>query len=166
MTARRKKIRIPIRWGKKKPASQNQDSDAVDWRSVAARLQLDMENYRNRQQRLAENQVLTMKRDLLLQFLEIIDNMERGLPHLKSGSGDDQSVKATYAEMISLLSRVGVERIPAAGQAFDPTYHEAVATVPADPEQIEDLLVVEEEQQGYRLGDYVLRPARVVVAKK
>ena len=68
--------------------------------------------------------------------------------------------------MLALLRSEGVEPIAALGKPFDPDWYEAVATVPAMPGQEHDMVVVEEEAKGYRIGERLLRPARVIVAKK
>ncbi len=71
-------------------------------------------------------------------------------------------LKLVQAELIAGLGRAGVERFEPQGQRFDPEYHEAVAQQPV--EGAETGTVVEVYQCGYRLGDAVIRPARVLVA--
>jgi molecular chaperone GrpE len=77
-----------------------------------------------------------------------------------------QGVQLAYDGILTLLIREGVERIFAQGRPFDPEVHEAVAVVSAPPDQQEDMRVVEEMSSGYRFNDRVLRPAKVVVAKR
>jgi molecular chaperone GrpE len=62
------------------------------------------------------------------------------------------------------LARAGIESFSPAGEVFDPTLHEAVATAPQPLDGAESGTVVEVYQAGYRLGESVIRPARVVVA--
>lgn len=140
--------------------------EAVDWRDMALRLRADMDNYRRRQQRLAEEQVGVEKKRLLLGFLGVVDNLDRIIRYLDPTNPHQQSIKATYDDMMKLLRLEGVEPIGAVNTPFDPLLHDAVAMIPASDGQKETLLILEEEQKGYRIGDQVLRPARVIVAKR
>ena len=70
----------------------------------------------------------------------------------------------THRSMMKLLEREGVEQIEAKGQSFDPKWHEAVSAVPHKAVGVEPNTVVEVTQPGYRIGERLLRPARVVVA--
>jgi len=147
------------------PVVEVQDA-AVDWRDQALRLRADMDNYRRRQQRLAEDQIAQAKAALLLKYLGVLDSLERVVAHLRPDDAYDQSVRVTYDQMLKVLRSEGVEPIAAVGEPFDPAWHEAVAMVSAPDHQKEDLLVIDEEQRGYCLGEQLLRPARVIVAKK
>jgi molecular chaperone GrpE len=71
-------------------------------------------------------------------------------------------IKLVHAEVIAALNRAGIELYSPAGERFDPTRHEAVAQQPV--EGAEPGTVVEVYQRGCRLGDSVIRPARVLVA--
>ena len=71
-------------------------------------------------------------------------------------------IKHVHSDVVGALKRVGIEWYSPEGEAFDPQYHEAVAQQPV--EGAEPGTVVEVFQRGYRLGENVLRPARVVVA--
>ena len=133
-----------------------------DWRALALRLQADMDNFRKRQARRAEEAIAAERERLLRLILPVADNLSRALNH--DGPGDEalrQGVELTYRELMRLLEAEGVTRIEPVGQPFTPDWHEAVAAVPADAESG---TVVEEVQAGYKLGDKLLRPARVVVA--
>ncbi|MGC9468208.1 MAG: nucleotide exchange factor GrpE [Anaerolineae bacterium] len=138
----------------------------VDWQDAAMRLKAEMENYRKRQKRWAEDEVEQEKARLLRKFLEVVDNLEYALNHLDPQDPAHQGVQLAYEGILSLLLREGVERIFAQGRPFDPNRHEAVAVVPASRGQIEDMRVVEVMSPGYQYGGRVLRPAKVVVAKQ
>ena len=71
-------------------------------------------------------------------------------------------IKHVHSDLIAALQRAGIERYSPEGEPFDPTLHEAVAQQPV--EGAEPGTVVEVFQRGYRMGDSVVRPARVVVA--
>lgn len=146
--------------------SAEASKEAVDWRDMALRLRAEMDNYRRRQQRLAEEQIAAERRRLLSAFLTVPDNLERIVTHLRPDDPHHESIKVAYDEFIKLLRLEGVEAIDAVGAPFDPQLHEAVAMVPAVDGQREQMLVIDEEQKGYRIGEQILRPARVIVAKR
>jgi molecular chaperone GrpE len=133
-----------------------------DWQSMALRLQADMDNFRKRQARRADDAVAEERERLLRLILPIADNLIRALHD--DGQGYDplrQGVELTYRELMRLLEAEGVARVEALGQEFSPEVHEAVGTVTTDAEAG---IVVEELESGYKLGERLLRPARVVVA--
>lgn len=135
----------------------------TDWQAMAQRLQADMDNFRKRQQRRADEAVTGEKERLLNRILPIADNLARALNHEEpSNPSLQQGVELIYRELMRLLEAEGVTRIEAVGQTFTPELHEAVAAVPA-PQEPET--IVEEIEPGYLLGDKLLRPARVVVAE-
>jgi molecular chaperone GrpE len=138
---------------------------AEEWRDQAARLQADMENYRKRQQRLAQDQIAGEQQRLLNAFLGIMDDLERALA---APAGDDeglrQGVEMTHRAALQLLEKEGVKPLQAEHQPFDPNWHEAVATVAPNDDKVAPNTVVQVMETGYRLGDRLLRPAKVVVA--
>ena len=115
------------------------------------------------------------RRDVLVSLLEVVDNLDRAIDaalRLRSGQARDnaaadpllQGVELVRDQFLAKLDGFGVKRIASDGAAFDPSLHEAVTTVPAsDPSQ--DGRVVGIVRHGYRIGDEVLRPALVAVAK-
>jgi molecular chaperone GrpE len=108
------------------------------------------------------------RRDILAGFLDVIDNLERAIAAAsQAGTADAlvQGVELVRQQFLSKLEGIGVKRIEADGRPFDPLVHEAVTTVPvADASQ--DGLVVGVVRPGYRIGDDILRPALVAVAKE
>jgi molecular chaperone GrpE len=98
-------------------------------------------------------------------LLPAVDNLDRALAAAEAASNDGDlvsGIKLVHADVIAALARVGIEPFSPEGERFDPQHHEAVAQQPV--EGTEPGTVVEVYQRGYRLGDSVLRPARVVVA--
>lgn len=178
MPPSKKKVRIPIRrpgdadlpiQEAEEPvaepcpeANETPAEKPVDWSDAALRLRAEMDNFRKRQQRLAEERITAEKMRLLTGFVGIVDNLERVIAHLSADDPHHRSIQVTYNEMMKLLRLEGVEPIEAVGALFDPLQHEAVAMVPAQDGQ--DMRIIDEEQKGYRLGDQILRPARVIVA--
>jgi molecular chaperone GrpE len=153
-----------------KPAEQRDQvkeaqARAEEWRGQVARLQADMENYRKRQQRLAQDQIDTERQRLLNAFLVVVDDLERALA---APAGDAralrQGVELTHRAALQFLQKEGVEPLQAEYQPFDPNWHEAVATVGHNGHGLAPNTIVQVVEAGYRLGDRLLRPAKVVVA--
>jgi molecular chaperone GrpE len=143
---------------------------ADEYLQLAQRTQADFENYRKRAVRetaLAKERGATK---LALELLPAVDNLERALEHAPAESDpahpDDgafvSGIKHVHSDVVAALQRAGIERYSPEGEQFDPTLHEAVAQQPV--EGYEPGTVVEVFQRGYRIGDSVVRPARVVVA--
>jgi molecular chaperone GrpE len=139
---------------------------ADEYLELAQRTRADFENYRKRAAREAaaaqERGVVKLVRELL----PAVDNLDRALEAVAAnGDSSDEllsGIKLVHAEVIAALNRAGVERFSPKGERFDPERHEAVAQ--QSVEGAESGTVVEVYQRGYRLGDSVIRPARVVVA--
>jgi molecular chaperone GrpE len=142
-----------------------------EYLALAQRTQADFENYRKR---VARESALAQERGvakLAKELLPAIDNLERAIVEIALATGEtDQDpllggVRLVLSELTAALARVGVESFSPDGEAFDPSLHEAMATVPQPPEGgSASGTVVEVYQPGYRLGESVIRPARVVVA--
>jgi len=138
---------------------------ADEYLELAQRTKADFENYRKRAAREAaiaqERGVIKLVRELL----PAVDNLDRALAALNGRTEDDElasGVKLVHDEVIAALGRAGVELFSPEGDRFDPERHEAVAQQPA--EGAETGTIIEVYEQGCRLGDSVIRPARVVVA--
>lgn len=142
----------------------NVKKDDVDWKSVAARLQADMANYRKRQEGRASDEITREKQRLLREFLSIVDQFETILTHIDPNDATHVGVQLAYDALLLLLQREGVKRMDAVGTPFDPAYHEAVARIKADGDAMGMSTIVKVTQPGYTLDDALLRPARVVVA--
>ncbi|MCD6345651.1 MAG: nucleotide exchange factor GrpE [Anaerolineae bacterium] len=140
--------------------------EAEDWRGLALRLQAERQTYRRRQQQHTEERITEEQNRLLREFLEVADNLEEALSHIERDDPLYRGVQITYDGLCNLLHREEVEPFSAVGQPFDPQYHAAVALVPALPAQEAELVVIAEEQRGYRRGEQLLRPARVIVARR
>ena len=127
----------------------------------------DFEEARLRLRREISKDVERARRDVLAEMLEVVDNLDRAVEsvgHVPSVESVIQGVDLVRRQFLSKLEGLGVTRIDAAGEQFDPLLHEAVTTVPAaSPEQ--DGAIVGIVRHGYRVGADVLRPASVAVAK-
>jgi molecular chaperone GrpE len=146
------------------PREAPEEEGTEVWRDRALRLQADMENYRKRQQRLAEERIVEEREQLLRAFLRVADDLERALnANAVSLESLREGVELTHQTLMQILDQEEVELIQAIGRPFDPTRHEAVGTVPHQRAGIEPGMVAVVVQEGYRLGDRLLRPARVIV---
>ena len=146
-------------------AVRDQSEEVEEWRDRALRLQAEMDNYRKRQQRCAQDQIEAERHRLLGGFLRVVDDLERALAApVASTAGLREGIELTHRAAMQFLQQEGVERIEAKNRAFDPNWHEAVATVGHNGKQAGTCTVVEVVEPGYRLGERLLRPAKVVVA--
>lgn len=130
------------------------------------RVAADFDNFRRRQEADRQRQVDLLKEDLFRTLLPILDHLERASGAARTGAGVDslaQGIELVLRDTRRILEKHGVQPIEAVQQAFDPSLHEAVLT--DEREDVPDETVVEELQRGYRLGDRVLRPSMVKVAR-
>ena len=128
------------------------------------RLFADFENYRRRVERDRANVAQAGKKELILSLLAVIDNFERALEHLdEAPESISTGIRGIQKQLLNLLEAEGVTSFESKGEKFDPTRHEAIATV--EDEDLEPETVFDELQRGYLLGKELLRPARVRVVK-
>ncbi len=123
-------------------------------------VQADFENYRKRVEREREEDRKYANQQIVEEFLEVRDNLERALAN--SGETVVEGVELTLRQLDNLLKKHGVEEINPAGERFDPSFHEALM---ADEGDVEDETVSEVLQKGYMLHSRVLRPAKVKITK-
>jgi molecular chaperone GrpE len=141
---------------------------ADEYLELAQRTRAEFENYRKRTAKEAAAAQERGAARLALELLPAIDNLDRALAHaaaVPEENGDASlisGIKHVHSDVLAALKRVGIEPFSPEGEPFDPQYHEAVAQQPF--EGTVPGTVVEVYQRGYRLGESVLRPARVVVA--
>ena len=126
------------------------------------RLAAEYDNYRKRTTKEKENVYADAKADTVKEFLGVLDNLERGLAQFAEGDPHRQGMELICRQFLAVLEKLGVTRIEAQGQPFDPQKHDAVMHV--EDENAGENTVVEVLQQGYQLGDKVLRFAMVKVA--
>lgn len=129
------------------------------------RLAAEFDNYKRLAQRDQRDQIRFGNEQLLKELLPVVDNLERAIKAAKNGGSGDglvQGVDLTLKQLTGALGKFGVQAIPTVGQPFDPTGHQAVASVPS--EEIAAQHVVEEFQRGYKLHDRILRAAMVTVS--
>jgi molecular chaperone GrpE len=134
------------------------DEHLNDLKRVAA----EFENYRKRVLRDQESLVARAHERLVKELLPVLDDLERALAAAEEHEEAklEEGVRLVHRELAETLAREGLAEVETDGQ-FDPHVHEALLSQPSDEDEG---TVIEVVQKGYRLGDRVVRPARVVVA--
>jgi molecular chaperone GrpE len=146
---------------------------ADEYLELAKRTKADFENYRKRAAREAAAAQDRGIAKLARELLPAVDNLDRAVAAVEStGAADEDQpngaatlisgIKLVHADVLAALQRAGIERYSPKGEQFNPQRHEAIAQQPVEGAQ--PGTIVEVYQQGYVLGEAVIRPARVVVA--
>jgi len=123
----------------------------------------DFENYKKRIERDLSRIALDGRKTVLRKMLPVLDNLERALA-FEDSDGVRGGLQATLRMFEGVLAGENVKAVPLKGLPFDPNLAEAIATQPP-PEGVNEDTVLEEAHKAYTMGDEVLRPAQVVVAK-
>jgi len=123
-------------------------------------------NFKNRVERERRELIDAAGADILTDLLPIVDNFERALQAAAPPEADAfrRGIELIHKQMLDLLRRRGVTPIDALGAGFDPRYHQAVIHEVSDEHREGEVML--ELQRGYLLGDRLLRPAMVKVAKR
>ena len=130
------------------------------------RLGAEFENYKKRTDREFTRRVQFANEDLFREVLPILDDLERAVNSTQEESSFEklkEGVTLVYHNFKNVLKRRGVERVESVGEPFDPELHEAMMV--RESEEHESQIVIEEFEKGYKMGDTVLRHAKVVVSK-
>lgn len=139
---------------------------AGEYLSGWQRARADLDNYRRRILMDQEHQRLQLKRHLINELIPLMDNFRAITVHLPADLKDNdwaQGVLHVTRQLEQLLSQFGVMPIDQLDQPFDPQLHEAVATVKDQSKSSGSIVAI--LQSGYKIGDQVIRPAKVKVAK-
>ncbi|MDX6610085.1 MAG: molecular chaperone GrpE [Solirubrobacterales bacterium] len=140
-----------------------------EYLDLAKRTKADFENYRKRMASEVQAGAARGKAEVIREVVPVLDDLERAIqaagldPEGDSEDGLSHGVLLVFRSLRDSLSRNGVEAVDPKGEKFDPMQHEALSTRPA--EGVEPGTVVEVLQKGYRLGEQLIRPARVVVGE-
>ena len=131
------------------------------------RLAAEFENYKRRSQRDLSEAITFANESLLKNLLPVIDNLERAIQCGKDAGLNNavmDGIELTRKSFLETVEKLGLRQISSAGQAFDPSMHQAVAQV--ESSTLEPNMVVDEFQKGYFLHDRIARPAMVTVSKE
>ncbi len=140
-----------------------------EYLDLAKRTKADFENFRKRMTSEVQASAARGKGELLREVVPVLDDLERAIqaagldPEGDSDEGLAHGVLLVFRSLRDSLSRNGVEAVDPKGEKFDPMAHEALSMQPV--EGVDSGTVVEVLQKGYRLGDQLVRPARVVVSE-
>ena len=139
------------------------ESKASEYKDGWARSQAEFQNYKKRIERDNELMYASMKGDIIKKVLPALDDLERALQNRPSEDAWASGIELITRKLQNILENEGLKRIEARGAAFDPNYHEAITHEPSD--EVESGHVIEVVQNGYTLGERVIRPALVRVAQ-
>jgi molecular chaperone GrpE len=131
------------------------------------RVSAEFDNYKKRSTRELEDFRKFANQSLLKEMLSVVDNLELAIHSADENQTHESSLKEgldlTHREILRVFEKFQVTLIESKGEAFDPTYHEAVMQEETD--EFPENTVITEMQKGYLIHDRLLRPAMVVVAK-
>jgi len=149
--------------GPSRAGEAGETDDALKLKERLAYLAAEFENFRKRVAREREAQAAFGNERLLLAVLPFLDNLERAMGQAAASADALLSgVRMTYDLFLSELRKFGLEQLPAQGGMFDPSLHEAIASVPSLG--MAGGTIVAEARKGYLLNGRLLRPAQVTVA--
>lgn len=123
----------------------------------------DLEAAKARVDRDATRVVDEMRGQLVAELLPVLDNLDRSV----AAGGDEavvEGVRLVRAQLAGVLKKYGLERFDVLGELFDPRQHDAVSVMAVDNPAL-DGVVIDQWEPGYRIGERLLRPARVVVGR-
>jgi molecular chaperone GrpE len=135
-------------------------------RDQLLRTAADYDNFRKRARREQEDATRRGRETTIKDLLPIFDNLERAATHAESGADVKavaDGVRMVSKQFVDTLERMGIKRVVTIGRAFDPSQHEAIHHLESN--EYPAGTVMAEVQAGYAIGDFLVRPAMVVVSK-
>ena len=139
------------------------EAKTVEYKDGWARSQAEFQNYKKRIERDNEMMYASMKGDIIKKVLPALDDLERALANRPADDAWASGIELIARKMQNILEGEGLKRIDAKGKEFDPNFHEAISHEPND--EVESEHVIDVVQNGYMLGERVIRPALVRVAQ-
>ena len=160
-------VTIPL----KEYADQLEELDSLrakvdDFSDGWQRERADFSNYRKRIDRDKESDRLSYRIDILRKYLDVHDDLERAVKNIPDEIAATpwfSGLELIFQKLTRLLKNEGIEEIEAEGKVFNPDFHEAISSEENPDFKNEE--IIEVVQKGYKLGDRVIRPARVKIAK-
>ena len=139
------------------------ESKTSEYKDSWLRSQAEFQNYKKRLERDNELTYVSMKGDIIKKVLPVLDDLERALQNRPADNSWANGIELIARKLQNLLDSEGIKRIEAEGMEFDPNFHEAISHEPAD--SVKSGFVIAVVQNGYMLGERVIRPALVRVAQ-
>lgn len=130
------------------------------------RSQADYLNFKRRVEDGRKDMADLVKSDLILKILPVLDNFKRAFKHIPFDQQDSDwvlGIKQLEKQLENILEAEGLERIESLKKPFDPNLHEAILSI--EDKNHKSGIIIEETEAGFKLGDKVIRPAKVKVAK-
>ena len=146
----------------KKQLEESQ-AQAAEYKDGWQRAVADFQNYRKRVERENGEVYQNAVAGIIKSYLPIVDDLERALQSRPADLAWVEGIELIYRKLQAILEAEGVKRIEAEGQVFDPTVHEAISQEPSENHASGQVIAV--VQNGYMLGERVIRPALVRVAQ-
>jgi len=146
----------------KKQLEENQ-AQAAEYKDGWQRAVADFQNYRKRVERENSGVYQNALAEIIKSYLPIVDDLERALQSRPADLAWVEGIELIYRKLQAILEAEGVKRIEAEGNVFDPNLHEAISQEPAEGQESGRVIAV--VQNGYMLGERVIRPAIVRVAQ-
>ncbi len=138
-------------------------AQAAEYKDGWQRSVADFQNYKRRVEAERAETYQTAVANIIKRYLPVLDDMERALQARPEGLAWADGIELIYRKLQSILESEGIKRINAEGQMFDPNFHEAIGEEHADGAKSGQVIAV--VRNGYMLGDKVIRPAMVRVAR-
>ena len=126
------------------------------------RVLAEFENYKKRSSKERETLYNSIVSDIVEVFLPVVDNLENALKIETQDMEYKKGIELILKQFKDILKTKGVEEIPAMGEIFDPSLHEAVSSVQDPNKNAQE--IVQEYRKGYKIGSKVIRHSMVVVA--
>jgi molecular chaperone GrpE len=139
------------------------EAQASEYKDKWIRSEAEFQNYRKRIERDHESTRISMKGDIVKKILPVLDDLERALQNRPADDLWAGGIELIVRKFQGVLESEGIKRIEAEGREFDPNFHEAISNEPS--EEVESGHVIAVVQNGYMLGERVIRPALVRVAQ-
>ena len=127
----------------------------------------EFDNYRKRTMKEKAELIKSAAEKLMVAELPVVDDMDRALENMEKGSDAEACIegfKLIVQKFKNILAQQGLEKIETEGQDFDTDFHEAIALIPAPTEELKGK-ILDCVQQGYKLGDKVIRHSKVAVGQ-
>ena len=142
---------------------EKQEGETQEYVSLSQRLQADFENFKKITEKRNVEIVKFANENLIMEFLDCYEDLERSLT-IENNEDFRKGVELIYNKFGDILTKEGVEEIPAKGEKFDLNRHEALMVQESD--DVENGYIIEELMKGYMYKDKVLKYSKVIVCKK
>lgn len=139
------------------------EAKIIEYKDGWARSQADFQNYKKRIERDNELMYANMKGDIIKKVLPALDDLERAMQNRPADDAWANGIELVVRKFQNIMENEGLKRIEAKGMAFDPNFHEAISHEASD--EVESGFVIDVVQNGYVIGERVIRPALVRVAQ-